>query len=180
MKKYLIVLTVIIFLVSCKNKYINELMKMSSFINNKEWNFSHIDNGRKIYIINQKNENIYSEIKFRVDNFKGMQDFIIEYHFTRKEVDGVFEYLHFSRFDTLCYYFENKGVRDFVFGKYYYLYEIERLESDDFDPEPEQIDYYYKYRDSLRKVHGNDLPELPMLPPGSPPEGVEEEIIEER
>lgn len=152
-------------LISCKETdefYINQIIKLSDFISNKEgWEYSFKDPKNRTFIIQKGNEDKYSEVKFKVDDFKGEEYIILEYHFSKEKSNNSFKYLYFSKSDTLCSYYQKDTEKDFVFGKYYYLYEIERLKSEDFDPHALQVDYYYKNRDSLIDVRGNDLPELP-------------------
>jgi len=63
--------------------------------------------------------------------------------------------------DTLCYYrypINNPEEKDFIVGKYHYLFsntqELEKFSLG-------QYNYFITHQDSLIKIRGNDLPELP-------------------
>jgi hypothetical protein len=161
----LVLIFIIISIIGCKETdktYIDELIKISDFINYKEgWKYSLKDQDNNTYIIQKENKNKYSELKFNVDNFKEEEYIIIEYHFSKEKINNGFKYFYFSKDDTLCSYIKKNHKKTFLFGKYYYLYEIERFKNKDFDPHSLQVTYYYKNKDSLINVKGNNLPELP-------------------
>lgn len=147
-------------LLGCKDNYINRIENMSIFVNDKDWQYKLKDDAKKRYIVTKSINNEYSEIMFRVDNFQGKENLIIDYHYKKKKKTDHFEVFYFSKQDTLCSFIIG-GDSIFIMGKYYYLYEIDRLYFFNFKPNSKQVDFYYNNRDSLVKVRGNILPELP-------------------
>lgn len=71
--------------------------------------------------------------------------------------DGDKRYVvNYNSNDTLYCYYTDKGQRVFVNGGYYYKGTHVEFDSD-------QQKYYILHRDSLDKVEGNHLPDLPSL-----------------
>jgi hypothetical protein len=63
-------------------------------------------------------------------------------------------YLKMVSSDTLYFYRQNGGMKNFIVGEYGYRYTSMLLED-------YELDYYLKHEDSLRQVRGNNLPKLP-------------------
>jgi len=74
------------------------------------------------------------------------------------QVDDKLKYfVRMNSTDTLLAYFEkNSGDKFFVAGEYYYKFMSLNLDSG-------QRKYFMLYKDSLTRIRGNDLPELPNL-----------------
>lgn len=83
----------------------------------------------------------------------------ITYSWEDKEKDT---YIHYTaKLDTIYHFYWNTGYSwtgdpFFIKGKYTYLYEYNRLT-------PDQMRYYEQNKDSLTRVLGDDLPDLPSI-----------------
>ena len=164
MKKLIISIFLFSMFSGCKVNYIDRIKAMSDFVVDNNWEFVDIKelNSRDTYIIFKNDTNAYSEISFWVDKIENKNNIIINYHFKRIKKGTGFEIFYFSNTDTLCHFNRNE-IDTFYFGKYFYLFEIERIANNNFRPSSKQILFYYANRDSLIKERGNNLQPLPEL-----------------
>jgi hypothetical protein len=164
MKKLILSIFLFSMLSGCTNNYIDRIKAMSDFVVDNDWEFMKNNelNLRDSYIIFKNETNAYSEISFWVDKIGITDNIIINYHFKRIKQGTGFEILYFSNTDTLCHFYSNE-IDSFYFGKYFYLFEIERIANNNFRPDSKQILFYYANRDSLIKERGNNLQPLPEL-----------------
>jgi hypothetical protein len=58
--------------------------------------------------------------------------------------------------DTLFYYIKTEETKKFIIGEYAYLHAFLKLDSS-------ELDFYFLYEDSLKKVKGDNLPRLRAL-----------------
>jgi len=141
---------------SCESKLDRYLKKVDSqalFNNNyKDWTINQeITEGE--YSIYKYDGDTLKTLVFVLDNNDVPVINLYEMTFPCNKKDTCFVKMEGN--DTLFYYSQNMGVKNFFVGEYVYRW----YKSDMGD----EYDYYYLYEDSLRKVKGNNLPKLPSL-----------------
>ena len=98
-------------------------------------------------------ETAYFPDFFKVYEIKKQNDSLSYYRFVSlKRTDTLYDYTILSK---KGYYYKYDDMV-FMGGKYYYMNSYGELKG-------KQYRYYEKHKDSLDKVRGNDLPELPEL-----------------
>lgn len=130
---------------------------------NDNWKvlYKELDSIEERYLLKQ----IYGDTTFYLEFRYIKKDFItgeelneyLIWTFTKEYKDNLFKHFIRSEIDTSYYYVSPLNNIDsliFVVGKYYYLCSMGELSAN-------QMSYFYKHEDSLRKVQGNELPALP-------------------
>lgn len=85
------------------------------------------------------------------------ENYIIEYRkrFPCGEMDTCFIDID-PELDTLFYYKQNNGIKEFIVGEYSYRYIYQMFDA-------KEQEFFYLHVDSLRRVRGNNLPKLTVV-----------------
>ena len=147
--------------------HIKNLRKITVAIDSTGWNFWEswdADDLLRYAIINDMHEDGSSLVFYiQKDNNK----YSIE-SYTKIFKEGPFQYTLYMEKDTVYYFKEpldkitkiyELGNKQFIRGRYAYLDMFVMLRNG-------QERYYSVYKDSLRQIEGNELPELPELEEG--------------
>ncbi len=163
--KYLFILIV---LLSCScnfelTNHLRELNKINSQISINNWKIltNEKDKRELRYLLRKYEGDTTYYLKFRKvfhdSIFNPGKDYYVVTDFTKEYVsDSVIHFIHQSS-DTNYYYkapISNPDSLVFIVGKYYYLCRNGKLSAP-------QMKYYYENEDSLKKVRGNELSEIP-------------------
>lgn len=164
---YLIILLFIFGLFGC-NKMNQQLGEHLSDLNEKEsckietslnrWHIKHFYEDQKLeeYRLYRKNADTIIEISFIFNKNSNKYENIDLNKFFYSKDDSFYYSIHLNC-DTLYIYRQrslSSSGKEFLIGKYYYLYKFNHLNSG-------QKVYFEEHMDSLINVKGNDLPKLP-------------------
>jgi hypothetical protein len=162
MKFFCLVLMVATINWSCSNEWEQVLMKMSNserysnsldgWVLKQEIEYNELNTH---YFITKTDGDTLKTLSFLAggtDNWRSADRYVKEY--PCGSTDTCHLILHEN--DTLYWYSESKGLKNFLSGEY--MYRSERLLFDE-----DEQNYFEFFKDSLRKVKGNDLPDLPNL-----------------
>ncbi|MCK4638295.1 MAG: hypothetical protein KAT33_02635 [Bacteroidales bacterium] len=169
---------IIIIIFSCSNKrkiidkHINNLYLQYPFFDKNNWelqsdyifNYS-IPGG--IICLEKKDGDTIKYLTFQIIRDKNEMKYFVNNHRYEFSDSLYFHEIYIYGRDTLCYFVQNKDNmidKYFIIGKYYYQYEIDKSDhSKLYSSSKGQSTYYLLNKDSLIKIRGNDLPELPEL-----------------
>jgi hypothetical protein len=178
LKKYnkMIIIFIVSFLLnnSCSNIILNNYVKEVKKINNRvtlnDWSiyqkYTISDGTSFFYLKKNKNDTIY---RLQFSYYKKNKEVnFLDYYISYCVNDDYYE-LSLVNDDTLYFYtcknsdydegrgpFRNFDRMNFITGKYYFMCKFGKLYA-------EQRNYFENHKDSLTKIRGNDLPDLPEL-----------------
>lgn len=171
MKTIYILIITILFLISCKNNesyetYMSDIRQIYPQIKEGEWyiyNRQEFDDEKLYQQQLIQNDTAYN-LNLSVFSKEMMKEFNFENKYNvelyKEYSDSVYKYeLKMNNSDTVHYFrtpINKENERFYFIGKYRYLFEEKQLN-------PCQVDYYLKHTDSLNKVKGNNVPDLPCL-----------------
>lgn len=146
--------------------HIQEIHKLNKSIPLKGWEEEFIKEESPVFK-NYLLFNVIDDTIFNIDFdvFFDLQSQKYEYRilkFWKRFNDDSYEYHLLMNIDTLYFYITpiNKSEEKYFFqGKYYYMYSSPR----EYKFKECQYKYFIENMDSLIKVKGNDLPDLPCL-----------------